>query len=243
MSLTNPIIIAATATMATAATMATTAAIKSLVDIKQYTIKFEGYPPELQEFCAGNKVKLPGIDTLRGQAYALMAQPENRGQKFVGRTEATDFFKQIGLATDDAIQPFNKTIGLKRMKGKGTYCLVYPFESDMTDIDKRKGCAIGGDRNTAIDTIKQWWRENLVDVPNEEWQIGHLDPNIADATEKNLAYQPPIQAKYRNRFKWCSYFQRMWPTGDEVSKNLDEYYNETEQRLLLETLKNKFEKK
>lgn len=232
-----------TAMAATVAATSTATAIKSLVDIKHYTTKFESYPSELQEFCAENKVKLPGIHTLRGQAYALMAQPENRGQKCVGRTEATDFFKQIGIATDDAIQPFNKTIGLKRMKGKGTYCLVYPFESDMIDIDKRKGCAISGDRNTIIDTIKQWWRENLVNVPNEEWQIGHLDPTIADASEKNLAYQPPIQAKYRNRFKWCSYFQRMWPTGDEVSKNLDEYYNETEQRLLFETLKTKFEKK
>lgn len=212
----------------------------TLIDIKPYTSKFAEYPAELLEFCTHHKVKLPGIDTLRGQAYALMAQPDIRGQKHVGRTEAITFFQQLGLPTDDAIQPFNKTIGLKRVKGKGNYCLVYPFECDMTDIDKRKGCVITGDRNTIIDGIKRWWRENLVEVPNEEWQIGHLDPTIGDASEKNLAYQPPIQAKTRNRFKWCHMFQHMWPTGEELSSKINDYYTETEQQQIYETLKKKF---
>lgn len=211
----------------------------TLIDIKPYISKFTEYPAELLEVCSKHEVKLPGIDSLAGQACALMAQPDIRGQKHIGRTEATAFFNQIGLPTKDSIQPFNKC-KMKLMKLSNGYCLVYPFECNMTDINKRKGCVITGDRNTMIDNIKRWWRENLVDVPNEEWQIGHLDPTIADASEKNLAYQPPIQAKTRNRFKWCHMFQHMWPTGEELSSKMNDYYTETEQQQIYETLKKKF---
>jgi len=214
----------------------------TLINIAKYVTKFTAYPKDLLQFCTKNNVKLPGIESQMGQAYALMAQPEVRGQKHLGRIEATTFFQQIGMETDDSIQKFNKAVGLKRVKGKrGIYCLVYPFECDMTDIDKRKGCSISGDRNTVIDTIKKWWRENLIDVPNDKWQVGHLDPTIADASEKNLAYQPPIQGKYRDRFKWDSMFQRMWPTAKEWISKMDEYHTEAEQKAMLQALKKKFE--
>jgi hypothetical protein len=211
-----------------------------LVDIEKYRM-FNSYPTELVEFCETNSVKLPKIESLRGQAYALMAQPDVRGTKYITRKEADAFFTSIGIKTDDSIQPFNKSIGLKRVKKKGSYCLVYPFETDLTDIEKRKGCSIKDDRDLSIEKIKKWWLDNLVNVPNEEWQVGHLDPTLPDASEHNLAYQPPIQGKYRNRFKWDSYFQRMWPTGDEWVSNMDNYHTEVEQRKMLEALKKKFQ--
>jgi len=214
----------------------------TLIDIKKYNKMFVAYPEELQKFCDENKIKLPGIETLRGQAYALMGQPEVRGQLHLSRTETFTFFKQIGVETDDAIQPFNKTIGLKRIKGRGLYCLVYPFETDTVDIDKRKGASIKGDRDSLIDRIKNWWRQNLVDVPNKDWQVGHLDPTIGDASEANLAYQPPIQGKYRNRFKWDALFQRMWPTAEEWISKMDTYHTEEEQKKMLAALKKKWEK-
>ena len=127
----------------------------TLIDIKNYPHKFTAFPEDFLEFCAKNGVKLPGIDSLKGQALTLMAQPEVRGQKHLGREEVKRFFEQIGLATDDAIQPFNKAAGLKRMKCRGMYCLVYPFETDMTDVEKRKGCSISGDKDTAVNIIKQ----------------------------------------------------------------------------------------
>lgn len=217
-------------------------AAPSLIDIKLYSKKFEVYPAELQKFCDDNKVKLPGIDSFAGQAYALMAQPEVRAQKYLGRDETAAFFTQIVMNTKDSIQPFNKAKGLKRLDvGRGNYCLAYPFETDMTDINKRKGALIGGDRDSSIDAIKAWWKKNLVDVPNSKWQTGHLDPDIDDSSEKNLAWQPPLQAKYRNRFKWDAWFHQMWPTGKELSKKMDNYYTEAEQKLILATLKKKWE--
>jgi hypothetical protein len=86
----------------------------------------------------------------------------------------------------DVIQAFNKTTGIKRMEAKGKYCLKYPFEADKIDIDKRKDANISGDKNQYINAVKEWYKINIVDVPNEKWEIGHLDPTIGDSSEKIL---------------------------------------------------------
>jgi len=204
----------------------------TLLAIGSYVKKFDAYPPDMVAFCSENNVDLLNIGSNRGQALALMAQPEVRGQQHLGRTEAELFFKQIGIDTNDAIQAFNKPFGLKRIKGRGTYCFEFPFVQDTTDLVKRVGCKIGGDRNETIDAVKQYWRDILVDVPNDDWQVGHLDPTVADASEANLAFQPPIQGKFRDRFKWDPLFQRMWPTAKELISKMDEYYTKEEQQLL-----------
>jgi hypothetical protein len=214
----------------------------TLIDIELYKKKFEEYPSDIVIFAEQNNIQLLPLTSLRGQALALMVQPEVRGQKHIGRKEAVKFFDNIGINTTDAIQQFNKPFGLKRMKMRGMYCLQYPYECDTTDIEKRKGVSISGDKNTQIDLIKNWWKKNLVDVPNEEWQIGHLDPTINCAAEKNLAYQPPIQGKYRNRFKFDDFFIKMWPTSIELIPNMNKYYTDDEQQKIYEILKQKFEK-
>lgn len=213
----------------------------SLIDIRNYTKKFQEYPEELISFSKENNLSLIPLTSMRGQALALMSQPEIRGQKHIGREEANKFFENIGMETNDAIQQFNKTTGIKRIKMRGYYCLEYPFKCDTTDLDKRKGVSISGNRDDYINTIKNWWYENLLNIPNNEWQIGHLDPTIDDSSEKNLAYQPPIQGKYRDRFKFDKFFIKMWPTVNELVPKIDDYYTDKEQKLLYESLKKKFE--
>ncbi len=216
----------------------------TLIDITKYKTKFEAYPADFESECKKNKIKLPGIDSLAGQAYALMAQPEIRGQKHLGREETDVFFKNIGIPTTDSIQPFNKTsqYGLVRLNlKKGYYCLAYPFEFNMTDVQKRTpiNVAIAGDRDEQINSIKNWWKVKVVDVPNKEWQIGHLDPTREDGP---VAYQPPLQGKYKDRFKFDELFHKMWPTAKELISKPDDYYTETEQKMLYDALKPKFEK-
>lgn len=213
----------------------------SLIDIGNYTKKFEEYPKELISFSIENNLSLIPLTSMRGQALALMSQLEIRGQKHIGREEANKFFKNIGMDTNDAIQQFNKTTGIKRIKMRGYYCLEYPFKCDTTDLDKRKGVSISGNRDDYINTIKNWWNNNLLNIPNNEWQIGHLDPTIDDSSENNLAYQPPIQGKYRDRFKFDKFFIKMWPTVNELVPKINNYYTNSEQKLLYETLKKKFE--
>ena len=202
---------------------------------------FERYDRELVSFARKNNLTLPGIGTLRGQALALMSHPSNRGKVHLTRDDAVEFFNNIGRNTKDAIQAFNKPLGLKRIKKRGVYCLEYPFKLDTVDIEKRKDMNISGDKDSLINSIKQWWLDNLVNVPNKNWHIGHLDPTIPDSSENNLAYQPPIQSKYRDRFKWCSKFHRMWPTTKELLPKFDKYYTEQEQLEIYEHLKKKFD--
>ena len=213
----------------------------TIINIDNYTKKFQEYHEDIIKFSKENNLTLIPLTSMRGQALALMSQPEIRGQKHIGRTEADKFFKNINMDTSDAIQQFNKTTGIKRMKiKKGNYCLEYPFNCDTTDLDKRKGINITGDRDNYINIIKKWWKNNLIDIPNNEWQIGHLDPTIDDSSENNLAYQPPIQGKYRDRFKFDKYFLKMWPTVNELVPKLDIYYTDNEQKILYIELKKKF---
>jgi hypothetical protein len=214
----------------------------TLIDIDTYTKKFEEYPSDFTAFAKEHDLTLPLLTSMRGQALALISQPEVRGQKHIGRNEADKFFLNIGMATTDAIQQFNKATGIKRLKMRGYYCLQYPFVADTTDLVKRKGASISGDKNAIIDSIKEWWRKHLVDVPNDEWQTGHLDPTIGDASEKNLAYQPPIQGKYRDRFKFDEYFLKMWPTAQELCAKMHEYYTEKEQMMIFAYFMQKFGK-
>jgi len=211
-----------------------------LVDVSVYTQKFSSYPEDLLQFCKENNIKSPSLNSLKGQGLALLTLPGIRGVLGVTRKEATLFFKNIGMTSDDPIQGFNKSLGLQISGKKGYYRIMYPFRVDTMDIIKRKGAKISGDRDAQIDAIKNWWRENLINIPNSEWQQGHLDPTIPDASAANLAWQPKLQARYRNRFKWDQWFHRMWPTGTELVDNLDKYYTEQEQKMLLETLKAKW---
>lgn len=216
--------------------------VLSKIDIDLYKTKFEEYPHDLVDFAKKIDVVLPDISSMRGQALALMAHPDVRGLKFVDRDQASTFFDNLGLITKDAIQQFNKATGIKRLKMRGKYCLQFPFQSDKVNITKRVGAFIQGDRNSKINDIKSWWRSNLIDIPNKDWQVGHLDPTIGDPSERNLAYQPPIQGKFRDRFKFDSLFLKMWPTASELVPKINNYYTEKEQKDIYEALKKKFEK-
>jgi hypothetical protein len=212
----------------------------SRLDVSDYTEPFDKYPADLVEFAAMHNIKLLPLSSMRGQALALMAQPGVRSELYIDRDGAVEFFENIGMETKDAIQQFNKAFGLKRIKMRGAYCLKFPFETDAVDIKKRVGVTVGGEKGAEIKAIKDWWMKNLIDVPADEWQKGHLDPTIPDGSAANMAWQPPIQARYRNRFKWDAMFHKMWPTAEELKANMDKYYTDDEQRIMLELLNKKF---
>lgn len=206
------------------------------IQIQLYNVAFPAFPPLLQEFATLHQIPLPNINTLRGQALALMSQPDVCGQQYICREDATVFFEKLGMKSQDVIQPFNKAFGIKRMKlSKGQYCLEFPFINDRVHLDKRVNVQIDiVNRDRTINEIKSWWRNNVMDVPNEEWHIGHLDPTVAQ--ENNVVFQPPIQARYRDRFKWDAKFFKMWPTGKELIQHFDTYYTEDEKKEILEYL-------
>ena len=70
----------------------------------KHTERFEHYPTDLMEFVQrynddehnDRKLNLPCLKTLRGQAVALMAQPDVCGKTRLNRTDVEDFFQEIG---------------------------------------------------------------------------------------------------------------------------------------------------
>lgn len=181
-------------------------------------------------------VKKFNIDTHKGMALALMTQPDVRGQVYLVREDAERYLKSIGVSSADAIQAFNKIKELKKVPGleRGKYCVQYPFVVDMVEMTKRIG-APGEDKTACVSRIKAWYMKNIIDVAVSEWTVGHTDPR------KNLmTWQPPIQTKFRDSFKWCFDFIKMWPTPKELLPKFDTYYSEDEQMEIYLHLKKKF---
>lgn len=131
------------------------------------------------------------------------------------------------METADAIQHFNTATGFIRLNMRGKYCLKTPLECDTTDLEKRQGVYVH--RNSIINKIKDWWKKHQ----------GFVNLFLS-ASEKNIAYQPPIQAKYRNRFKFDEFFIKMWPTASELIPKMDNFYTNQEQRMIYEALRIQF---
>lgn len=54
----------------------------------------------------------------------------------------------------------------------------------------------------------KWHIDNIIDVPISEWHIGHLDATRGNDSS-NLYYQPPIQARYRDKYIFNQNFERL----------------------------------
>ncbi|QIG59865.1 hypothetical protein [Dishui Lake phycodnavirus 4] len=214
-------------------------------------LKFSKYPNELLVFFQTHNIKEPNIYSLKGQALALMSQQEFvNGSKFIDRKFADNFFKVIGFDTTDAIQAFNKPAGnLKLVKyKKGLYSLLYPFEIDFFQIEKRKNVhtniLVNGDKSCQVKRVKEHWKEKvkiemryielllslkepklydmisiklnevkwimkfILEPEQSEWQIGHLDADKGNNPE-NLRFQPPIQARFRDKYIFNELFERL----------------------------------
>lgn len=203
------------------------------IDVNNFNTRFTEYSKEFQDFIEKYKIKPPSLETASGQGIALLTCNDNRN-KYLSRDDLETFFKNLDLKTKDAIQCVNKCEqwGLKRGPVKGKYYIPYPFEYFSLHIMKRKNVKIPGDKNEKIDAIKEFIKLNYIDVPNDKWQVGHKDPNKTDNTN-NLIYQPPIQGKYRDRFKFDDMGLTKIPTVTEMSNNIDKYYSKDEQEELL----------
>jgi len=50
--------------------------------------------------------------------------------------------------------------------------------------------------------------EYILDIPENDWQIGHLRAQGGNDPD-NLRWQPPIQARYRDRYIFNEYFEKL----------------------------------
>jgi hypothetical protein len=202
---------------------------------------YESYSDVFMEFCNKFNIKMPKINSLRGQSIAMLTNVNNLN-KGINRETLEVYFKSINYKSSDAIQTINKSDqwGLHWEKKDGYYYIPFPFQYVSLHVNKRKISKIGGNKDEKINNIKDFIKINYIDVPNELWQAGHKDPNKEDSDEDNLVYQPPIQGKYRDRFKYDDMGLLRIPTITELFNNFDKYYPNKEEK---EEFKKRYEQK
>jgi hypothetical protein len=159
------------------------------------------YPEEFVEFAKANNLAPPRFNSKNGKALSAML---NNPYKYWNRESADQFVKKFGIETKDSIQLFNKheQWGIKTSNQRGKNYILYPY-SLSNKHKMRKDFKFDGsaaEKNAEIDKIKSTIQHDYVDVPNESWQLGHKNPESDDNKSSNLILQPPIQAKYRDKY-------------------------------------------
>ena len=162
---------------------------------------FSKYPEEFLKFAKENDIVCPNISSRNGKALAVML---NTPGKYWNRETTEEFVKKFNIQTKDSIQLFNKHAqrGILCSLEKNKYYIPLPYNT--TNKNKmRKDFKFDGseeEKVKAINNIKDHIKSNYIDVPCEEWQLGHKNPDSTDSSNENLVLQPPIQAKYRDRY-------------------------------------------
>ena len=159
------------------------------------------YPDSFIEFADGNNLKYPKLTTGNGQALCAMLLTSGHHWS---RPECDEFVKKFNITTRDSIQLFNKheQWGIKTSSERGKNYIVEPYTLSNKHKMRKNFTYDGTDeqKNTEIDKIKSTIKADYVDIANSEWQLGHKNPNSTDNAMSNLVLQPPIQAKYRDKY-------------------------------------------
>jgi hypothetical protein len=176
------------------------------------------YPAEFTAFCEVHHLIPPKIGTKNGKAlYAMLFF----SQGYWTRETCDQFVKKFGIETKDSIQLFNKheQWGMKTSSERGKNYIVYPYQ--LSNKHKmRKDFKFDGteqQKGEEIDKIKSTIQHDYVDVPNEQWQLGHKNPESEDNSNDNLVLQPPIQAKYRDHYIFIDTLTKI-PTPSTLKK-------------------------
>ena len=181
------------------------------------------YPVEFKQFCELNDLKPPHITSKNGQALsAMLVHPHH----YWDRTTCNAFVKKFGIITKDSIQIFNKHSqwGIQTNSGKkrGNLYIIYPYE--LSNKHKmRKNFKFDGtedEKNIEINKIKSTINADYIDVPNEQWQLGHKNPGSTNNTSNNLILQPPIQGKYRDDYIFIDTLTKI-PVPSKLKRMID----------------------
>ena len=163
----------------------------------------DNYPGDFIKYCKDNELKPPTINTSMGKALSCMLY---NPFKYWTRDDCDLLFKKFNIKSKDSIQAFNKHSqwGIKTNSGihKGKLYIIYPY-SLSNKHKMRKNFKFDGSESQKIDEInkiKMTIKTDYIDIPNNEWQLGHKNPGTIDNSSNNLVLQPPIQAKYRDNY-------------------------------------------
>ena len=183
-----------------------------LIDIGKITELPKKYPEKFMVFCKENELKPPRITSNNGKALSVMLLYPHT---FWNRKTCDEFVKKFNIPTSDSIQLFNKHSqwGILTNSGFEKARLYIQFPYRLSNKHKmRKDFKFNGseeEKNIQINKIKETIRTDYIDVPNEQWQLGHRNPNSTNNSEENLILQPPIQGKYRDDYLFFDTLTKM----------------------------------
>lgn len=159
------------------------------------------FPTEFNNFITQHKLKPPNINSGNGKALNIMLHNPNF---YWTREDCDTFVTKFDIKTSDSIQLFNKheQWGIMTSKERGKNYICYPYTlSNKHKMRKNFGKELSDqEKNIEINNLKATIRSDYCDVPNEEWELGHKNPESEDNSLNNLVLQPPIQGKYRDRY-------------------------------------------
>jgi hypothetical protein len=159
------------------------------------------YPVIFLDFCKKNSLHPPSIHSGNGIALAMMLHyPEY----YWSREVCNEFVDKFNIPTNDCIQLFNKheQWGLQTSNVRGKYFIPIPYSLSKKH-KMRKDFKFDGteeQKQNEINKIKSTIMHDYIDSHNSTWQLGHKNPESEDNTNDNLVLQPPIQAKYRDKY-------------------------------------------
>jgi len=185
-------------------------AVESITQIKKI------YPTLFIEFCTQHDLHPPKPTTKNGKALSAMLH--NLG-RYWDRAACDDFVKKFNITTRDSIQLFNKheQWGIRTSRERGKNYILFPFQLSMKH-KMRKEFTFDGtteEFNAEVDKIKSTIQADYIDVPASDWQLGHKNPETTDNSTHNLVLQPPIQAKYRDKYIFLDTLTKI-PTPTEM---------------------------
>ena len=159
------------------------------------------YPESFINFASEHNLTYPKINSGNGKALAAMLHTPTA---YWTREDCDSFVKKFDISTRDSIQLFNKheQRGLKCSEERGKNYVLVPYQLSNKHKMRKNFKFDGTDeqKNTEIDKIKQTIAADYVSVDNSLWQLGHKNPDSTDNAMTNLVLQPPIQAKYRDKY-------------------------------------------
>jgi hypothetical protein len=209
-------------------------------DLNLINEKYSSHNTQFITWANNNNIGLPSLSSAKGQIIALITDQQFINKLFT-REMLGKFLNKFDINSNDVIQIVNKTDqwGLLHKTYKRKYYYIpRPFTLISIHLNKRKGFSKLIDEDTKKENIKNtkdFLKKYYIDIPDKDWDIGHIDPN-GSSSSNNIVMQPPIQRAYRNRFKFDKYGLRLCPTVDELSSNLNKYYSKEEIDKLKELL-------
>lgn len=209
-----------------------------LIDIDIIEEIPKNYPNEFNEYCYINSLKPPNITSNNGKALSVMLKYK---YYYWNRDVCDKFVEKFGIITKDSIQLFNKhnQWGISTNSGteRGKLYIIYPYT--LSNKHKmRKNFKFDGteeEKNTEIDKTKSTIKADYIDVPNNQWQLGHKNPDSTDNSNHNLVLQPPIQGKYRDDYIFIDTLTKM-PVANKLKTMIEKNEIEFTQKQIADYL-------